>query len=171
MQHAGNSLRRAAPAKKVGSTCQFHEASFDVTIEAGFRPIETVSRSSSERKETQPCVSLIIVRASRATIPYLLERWLGLNGDTARWIGPVLSQGGEFAFILFAVGVMQSMIGELLVHLLKLVSNYVDGCAISCSFYKTSHLPCLQRQSHLNRIAVGGFEALGGHKELKWRCP
>jgi hypothetical protein len=50
---------------------------------------------------------MIIVRASRAIIPYLLERWLGLNGDTARRIGHVLSQGGEFAFVMFAVGVIQ----------------------------------------------------------------
>jgi len=28
-----------------------------VIIEAGFRPIETVRRPGSERKETQPCVS------------------------------------------------------------------------------------------------------------------
>ena len=33
---------------------------------------------------------MIIVRASRAIIPYLIERWLGLNGDTARRIGPVV---------------------------------------------------------------------------------
>jgi Kef-type K+ transport system membrane component KefB len=51
---------------------------------------------------------MIIVRASRAIIPYLLERWLGLNGDTARRIGPVLSQGGEFAFVLFAMGVIRA---------------------------------------------------------------
>ena len=62
---------------------------------------------------------MIVVRASRAIIPYLLERWLGLNSDTARRIGPVLSQGGEFTFVLFAVGVIQGMIGEPLVHLLK----------------------------------------------------
>ena len=47
-----------------------------------------------------------------ARLPYLLERWLGLNGDTARRIGHVLSQGGEFAFVLFAVGVIQGMIRE-----------------------------------------------------------
>jgi Kef-type K+ transport system membrane component KefB len=57
-----------------------------------------------------------MIRASRAIIPYLLERWLGLDGDTARRIGHVLSQGGEFAFILFAVGVIQGMIGEPLVR-------------------------------------------------------
>ena len=31
---------------------------------------------------------MIIVRASRAIIPYLLERWLGLNGDTASGSAP-----------------------------------------------------------------------------------
>ena len=43
--------------KKFVLTCRFHEASFDVTIEAGFRPIEAVRRPGSERKETQPCIS------------------------------------------------------------------------------------------------------------------
>ena len=87
---------------------------------------------------------MIIVRTSRASIPYLLERWLGLNGDTARRIGHVLSQGGEFAFVLFAVGVIQGMIGEPLVHLLKLAVTSVDGCAMFFwSFYQRSHLPCL----------------------------
>jgi Kef-type K+ transport system membrane component KefB len=89
---------------------------------------------------------MIIVRASRAIIPYLIERWLGLNGDTARRIGPVLSQGGEFAFVLFAMGVIQSMIGEPLVHLIKLADS-VDGCAISCSFYRRSRLPCLNARA------------------------
>jgi Kef-type K+ transport system membrane component KefB len=55
---------------------------------------------------------MIIVRASRAIIPYLLERWLGLNGDTAQRLGPVLSQGGEFAFVLFAAGAIQGVMGE-----------------------------------------------------------
>ena len=51
---------------------------------------------------------MIIVRDGRAIIPYLLERWLGLDGDTARRIGPVLSQGSEFAFVLFAMGVYRA---------------------------------------------------------------
>ena len=36
--------------KKVRSTCRFHEASFDVTIEAGFRPIETVRQLPKGRR-------------------------------------------------------------------------------------------------------------------------
>jgi Kef-type K+ transport system membrane component KefB len=63
---------------------------------------------------------MIIVRASRAIIPYLLERWCGLNGDTSRRLGPVLSQGGEFAFVLFAAGAIQGVVGEPMVNLLKL---------------------------------------------------
>ena len=113
---------------------------------------------------------MIIVRASRAIIPYLLERWLGLNGDTARRIGPVLSQGGEFAFALFAVGVIQGMIGEPLIPLLKLAVT-LSMAAQSFALFIDEASPVPQRRSHLNHIAVGGFEALGGHKELKWRCP
>ena len=113
---------------------------------------------------------MIIVRARRAIIPYLLERWLGLNGLTARRIGHVLSQGGEFACVLFAVGVLQGMIGEPLVHLLKLVvtlSMAAQSFALiideAISRASTPEPP----ESHRGR----GFEALGGHKELKWRCP
>ena len=112
----------------------------------------------------------IIVRASRATIPYLLERWLGLNGNTARWIGSVLSQGGEFAFILFAVGVMQSMIGEPLVHLIKLVVT-LSMAAQSLALFIDKPSPVPQRQSHLNRIAVGGLKHLAGHKDLNGDPP
>src|SRR5437016_5424027 len=102
------------------------KSSFDVSISRSL-----VRRDHSQADRDRPAARLrkegdttmrfmIIVRASRAIIPYLLERWLGLNGDTARRIGHVLSQGGEFAFVLFAVGVIQGMIGEPLVHLLKL---------------------------------------------------
>jgi Kef-type K+ transport system membrane component KefB len=114
---------------------------------------------------------MIIVRASRAIIPYLLERWLGLNGDTARRIGHVLSQGGEFAFVLFAMGVIQSMIGEPLVHLIKLAVTLSMAAQSLALFLSTKPSPVPQRQSHLNHIAVGGLKRLAGHKELKWRCP
>ncbi|MGA7373372.1 MAG: hypothetical protein WBE89_15875 [Methyloceanibacter sp.] len=113
---------------------------------------------------------MIIVRASRAIIPYLLERWLGLNGDTARRIGPVLSQGGEFAFALFAVGVMQSIIGEPLVHLIKLAVT-LSMAAQSLALFIDEAISRAQRQSHLNHITVGRLKRLAGHKELKWRCP
>jgi glutathione-regulated potassium-efflux system protein KefB len=63
---------------------------------------------------------MIIVSASRAIIPYLLERWWGLNGDTARRLGPVLSQGGKFAFGLFAADAIQGVMGEPMANLLKI---------------------------------------------------
>jgi hypothetical protein len=77
----------AGVTKKVRSTCRFHEASFDVTIEAGFRLIETRPAARLRKEGYTTMRFMIIVGASRAIIPYLLERWLGLNGDTARRIG------------------------------------------------------------------------------------
>ena len=63
---------------------------------------------------------MIIVTASRAIIPYLLERCWGLNSDTARLLGPALSQGGEFAFALLAAEAIQGVIGEPMANLLTL---------------------------------------------------
>ena len=108
---------------------------------------------------------MIIVRASRATIPYPLERWLGLNGNTARRIGCVLSQGGEFAFILFAVGVLQSMIGEPLVHLIKLAGT-LSMAAQSLALFIDKPSPVPQRQSHLNHIAVRDLKRLAATRNL-----
>ena len=113
---------------------------------------------------------MIIVRARRAIIPYLLERWLGLNGDTARRIGHVLSQGGEFAFVLFAVGVIQGMIGEPLVHLLKLVVT-LSMAAQSFALIVDKPSPVPPSQSHLNRIAVGGLKRLAATRNLNGGAP
>ena len=100
---------------------------------------------------------MIIVRTSRASIPYLLERWLGLNGDTARRIGPVLSQGGEFAFVMFAVGVIQIVICDL-VNLAVTLSMAAQSLALftdeAISRASTPEPP----ESHHS----WGFEALGG---------
>jgi Kef-type K+ transport system membrane component KefB len=63
---------------------------------------------------------MIIVRASRAIILCLLERCWGLNSDTARRLGPVLCQGGEFAFALLAADAIQGVIGEPIANLLTL---------------------------------------------------
>jgi len=63
---------------------------------------------------------MIILRASRAIIPYLLERCWGLNSDTARRLGSVLSQGVEFAFVLLATDVIQGVISEPIANLLRL---------------------------------------------------
>jgi hypothetical protein len=69
-----------------------------------------------------------IFMISRAIIPYLLERgmsyllerWWGLNGDTARRLGPLLSQGCQFAFGLLAADAIQGVMGEPTANLLKL---------------------------------------------------
>ena len=111
---------------------------------------------------------MIIVRASRAIIPYLIERWLGLNGDTARWIGPVLSQGGEFAFVLFAVGAIQSVIGEPLVHLIKLAVT-LSMAAQSLAPFIDEAISRASTPEPPEHIAVGDLKCLAGHKELKWR--
>jgi len=113
---------------------------------------------------------MIIVRTSRASIPYLLERWLGLNGDTARRIGHVLSQGGEFAFVLFAMGVIQGMIGEPLVHLLKLAVT-LSMAAQSLALFIDEAISRASTPEPPESHRGWWFEALGGHKELKWRCP
>ena len=104
---------------------------------------------------------MIIVRASRAIIPYLLERWLGLNGDTARRIGPVLSQGGEFAFVLFAVGAIQSVIGEPLVHLIKLAVT-LSMAAQSLALFIDEAISRASTPEPPESHRGWGFEALGG---------
>src|SRR6476620_93448 len=103
MQHAGNRLRRASPPKK------FVRVSISRSLvrreHRGGVQADRDRPAARLRKEGDTTMRfMIIIRASRASIPYLLERWLGLNGDTARRIGHVLSQGGEFAFVMFAMG-------------------------------------------------------------------
>ena len=103
----------------------------------------------------------IIIRASRAIIPYLLERWLGLNGDTARRIGHVLSQSGEFVLVLFAVGVIQGMIGEPLVHLLKLAVT-LSMAAQSLALLIDEAISRASMPEPPEPHRGWGFEALGG---------
>ena len=56
----------------------------------------------------------------KAGILYLLGRWWGLASGSARRLGLVLSQGGEFAFVLFAAGIAAGVIGQDLAGLLTL---------------------------------------------------
>ena len=58
--------------------------------------------------------------AIKAAILYALGRWWGLKSEPARRLGLVISQGGEFAFVLFAAGVAQHVIGQHLANLLTL---------------------------------------------------
>ena len=46
--------------------------------------------------------------AIKAVILYALGRWWGLKSEPARRLGLVISQGGEFAFVLFAAGVSRA---------------------------------------------------------------
>jgi monovalent cation:proton antiporter-2 (CPA2) family protein len=56
----------------------------------------------------------------KAIILSLLGRWWGLGGIAARRLGLVLSQGGEFAFVLFAAGALEGVIDRPLANLLTL---------------------------------------------------
>jgi glutathione-regulated potassium-efflux system protein KefB len=58
--------------------------------------------------------------AVKATLLFLLGRWWGLKRDGAVRLGLVISQGGEFAFVLFAAGAVAGAIGSDLAALLTL---------------------------------------------------
>jgi glutathione-regulated potassium-efflux system protein KefB len=60
---------------------------------------------------------LVIVKA---VVLYLLGRWWGLQSNPARRLGLVLSQGGEFAFVLFSAGALEGVIGRDMANLLTL---------------------------------------------------
>lgn len=56
----------------------------------------------------------------KAAILYLLGRWWGLDSKGARRLGLVISQGGEFAFVLFGAGALAGVIDQPLANLLTL---------------------------------------------------
>jgi glutathione-regulated potassium-efflux system protein KefB len=58
--------------------------------------------------------------AIKAIILYLLGRWWGLQRQAAVRLGLVISQGGEFAFVLFSAGALAGVIGQPLASLLTL---------------------------------------------------
>jgi len=58
--------------------------------------------------------------AIKAAILYVLGRRWGLKSEPARRLGLVISQGGEFAFVLFAAGVGAHVIDQHLANLLVL---------------------------------------------------
>ena len=49
---------------------------------------------------------VLVLVAVKAAILYLLGRWWGLDSKGARRLGLVISQGGEFAFVLFGAGAL-----------------------------------------------------------------
>ena len=58
--------------------------------------------------------------AIKASILFLLGRWWGLQRQAAVRLGLVISQGGEFAFVLFSAGALAGVIGNSLASLLTL---------------------------------------------------
>jgi Kef-type K+ transport system membrane component KefB len=56
----------------------------------------------------------------KAIILFLLGRWWGLKSNAAVRLGLVISQGGEFAFVLFSAGAVEGVIGQPLASLLTL---------------------------------------------------
>jgi glutathione-regulated potassium-efflux system protein KefB len=62
-------------------------------------------------------LGLVVIKAM---ILYLLGRWWGLDSVAARRLGLVISQGGEFAFVLFGAGVLEGVIDQHLANLLTL---------------------------------------------------
>jgi monovalent cation:proton antiporter-2 (CPA2) family protein len=56
----------------------------------------------------------------KAAILYGLGRWWGMNWTAARRFGLFISQGGEFAFVLFAAGLSDRVIDQHLASLLTL---------------------------------------------------
>ena len=62
-------------------------------------------------------VSLVLIKA---IILYALGRWWGLDSVAARRLGLVISQGGEFAFVLFGAGALAGVIDQSMANLLTL---------------------------------------------------
>lgn len=71
----------------------------------------------------RPGALLLIVAvlvAVKFTVLFGLGRWWGLKNPPARRLGIVLSQGGEFAFVLFTVGIVEGAIDRETAGLLTL---------------------------------------------------
>jgi glutathione-regulated potassium-efflux system protein KefB len=76
---------------------------------------------------SEPVTLLAIVVglvAIKAVILYLLGRWWGLDTVAARRLGLVISQGGEFAFVLFGAGSFEGVIDQHLASLLTLAVTF-----------------------------------------------
>jgi glutathione-regulated potassium-efflux system protein KefB len=63
----------------------------------------------------------------KAMILYLLGRWWGLDNVAARRLGLVISQGGEFAFVLFGAGAFEGVIDQHTASLLTLAVTFSMG--------------------------------------------
>ena len=63
-------------------------------------------------------ITLMLVKA---LILYGLGRWQGLESGPARRLGLILSQGGEFAFVLLSVGQVEGVLGHKPAELLAVI--------------------------------------------------
>ncbi len=65
--------------------------------------------------------------AVKFAVLYGLGRWWGLRASPSRRLGIVLSQGGEFAFVLFAAGLAEGVIGRDLSRAVDARGDAVHG--------------------------------------------
>jgi len=80
--------------------------SIDLTVLVG-RPAELIAI----------VVGLVAIKA---VILFVLGRWWGLANNAALRLGLVISQGGEFAFVLFSAGALEGVIDRPFANLLTL---------------------------------------------------
>ncbi len=80
--------------------------SIDLTVLVG-RPAELIAI----------VVGLVAIKS---VILFVLGRWWGLANNAALRLGLVISQGGEFAFVLFSAGALEGVIDRPLANLLTL---------------------------------------------------
>lgn len=57
-------------------------------------------------------VTVLVIVSLKFAVLFVLGRWQGLDSTSARRLGLVLSQGGEFAFVLFGVAVGAGVIAR-----------------------------------------------------------
>ena len=115
-------------------------------------------------------VAAIVVglMAIKFAVLWLLGRWNGLPGDAPRGLAVALSQGGEFAFVLFGVavgeGLMPADVSELLIvavtvsmaitPLLFLLHERMPEKAVA------AEAPSFDTPEH-NRVIIAGFGRFG----------
>lgn len=88
---------------------------------------------------------------TKALVLYVLGRRQGLDGKSSRRLGLALSQGGEFAFVLFAAGLAAGVIGKGLSEILTLV--------VTMSMAATPILLVLEGAiSGRRRVALNAFD-------------
>ncbi len=94
-------------------------------------------------------VALVVVKAS---VLYVLARLQGLEARPARRLGLSLSQGGEFAFVLFAAGLAAGVLPRDVSELLVLV--------VTLSMVATPLVLLLERALGGKQPALAAFDAM-----------